>query len=379
MSIPLSKHSECASLLYKNSIFPKFKSRRNIVYFSVWYFEEDIVTELLEAYQIEILSKKRSGVFWKIKKWRQHPALVVGFIILASLVFMQKYFIWSIDITGNDAVSDEYTLELLEDHGIYVGAYIPKLDLKKTYNEILRDDLSFSWLSVNLRGNCAYVQVRERISFDEEDVRSKCSNVVASDSGVVTQIIAKSGMNMVSVGQAVMEGELLISGIYENKMGRTEIDRAFGEVYAKVKKEFCVKIPKVYEKKVYSGIEGKDISVKIFSKTLNIYNFSRKNDSLYDIISLNEKMTSDDGKTLPFSFSKTLYKEYYNVSYEREKEAAEVILTQELNRQISEYLSPSGELLTKDIEFSENEESFVIKCKADVIVDIAKIIEFYCE
>ena len=93
MSIPLSKHSECASLLYKNSIFPKFKSRRNILYFSVWYFEEDIVTELLEAYQIEILSKKRSGVFWKIKKWRQHPALVVGFIILASLVFMQKYFI----------------------------------------------------------------------------------------------------------------------------------------------------------------------------------------------------------------------------------------------------------------------------------------------
>ncbi len=325
---------------------------------------------------IEIINSKEIGFFSFLGRYRRRPGIAVGIFLLIISLAVSERFIWSINITGNDKVSTEQTLQLLEEHGIYVGTYIPSLDLHTLYNEILIDSEDFCWISVNIRGTVANVELRENERpLKLTPQKGKCANLVATSDGEITMINAHSGQSAVKVGDSIREGELLVSGLYEDKMGRTVHLYASGEVYAKVQREFYAEIPLEYEQKVYSGEKTYDFSLKIFSNTINILNNSRKTESKYDIIINNEHPYLFDRVRLPFSYELTEYSEYVTKTAVRTEQQAALIAYRSVGRQILESAG-DGEILTKEYEGTLEDGVYKLRAVVSMNTNIAKIQEF---
>ena len=121
-----------------------------------------------------------------------------------------------------------------------------ELDFILSFDEI-------SSISINIKGNYAYVDVIERRTPPPFDDTSGIYDVVASEDGVITSVEAIRGSPMFKAGDVVLKGETLISafstGIYET----IRACHAKGSVYALVYRNFTVQIPFDYTCLLYTS------------------------------------------------------------------------------------------------------------------------------
>ncbi len=377
LEVSPEKISLASSLLYKNSIHTHIYKKRSLnIGFICKCADLDKIKKLFLENNIEVLSEKHCGLPSVLVRYKRRPGVYFGVFLLFFSMLVSRMFIWRINITGNDTVSRASIVELLEQHGVYVGAFSPKLDLRSVYNQILIDNKELCWISVNLRGTVANVEVREteqplKLTPDEH----KYANIIAEYDGQITLVEVRAGQSYVKYGDYVRAGELLVSGLYENKLGQTVCEYAYGEIYAVIEKDFYIEIPLEYEEKVYLEEQKSDFSLKIFSKTINIINNSGKIDTMYDIIEENEEICIFDSVTLPISYLKKTYKEYSIEKLSRSEAQASRIAYERLNREIADFTG-NGEVLSKDIEQELTDGVFKLKIKAKVNKNIAKIQEF---
>ena len=375
--IDKSDISRAVSLLYKNNIHaPLKKEKREQIVFICDKKSYGSLKQLFENEKIEIISDKLCGFPSVVGRYKKRPGVYAGVFMLLFSLLVSRMFIWEINIKGNDTVSREETLSLLREHGIYVGAFSPALNLREIYNRILIDNDDFCWISVNLRGTVANVEVRE--TEDPKKMtpdKNKYANIVAEYDGQITLVEAYEGQSYVKYGDYVRAGELLVSGIYEDKLGKTVAKYAHGKIYAVTEKEFYIEIPLEYDKKVYTGAEETSFSIKFFSKNINILNNSGKTDTKYDIIEENEEVCLFDSIRLPVSYTRKIYKEYSAETATRDESQARRMAYERLNREITMFTG-DGELLSKEAYEELSDGVFKLRIKASVNKDIAKIQEF---
>jgi similar to stage IV sporulation protein len=141
------------------------------------------------------------------------------------------------------------------------------IDCRELENRLLRASPDISWVSVNLRGTVANVQVRERqvgqSALSPEDV-----NLVAACDGIISSVRLLTGEVVVKPGQEVRRGELLISGVRDSKAHGYSVVGARGEVMAQTEHTEIVRIPLQEEQKVYTGEEKCEKSIIFFKKSI---------------------------------------------------------------------------------------------------------------
>ena len=253
--IPSESYENAFKVLFDNKVtVQRQKKNDKICYFDVSRNEACYVSTLLSDICCSDVISKECGLRRLIYNYRHRVGLLVGMLIIILVSYISQLFLWNINIAGLKNTSSEDLLSLLESHGIYVGCYIPGLDLHNIYNDILIESEDYSWISVNIRGNVANVEVREvQKQNEDKKVKGKFANLIALYDGEITSIKTFGGADVVAVGDSVKSGELLTSGIFEDKMGRVRYGYADGEVYAKINRDFYVEIPLNYTDKQYTG------------------------------------------------------------------------------------------------------------------------------
>ena len=71
-------------------------------------------------------------------------------------------FIWDFQVSGNETVPTEEILRALETNGVTIGTRALSFDQEELRNHVLLELGDISWLSVNIKGCTAPVQVVER-------------------------------------------------------------------------------------------------------------------------------------------------------------------------------------------------------------------------
>ena len=379
VSITINKNdrARCVVAFYKSRIAVsdiKDRADETIFYFSNNVAEKALL--LLREESVELLGERRRGLYHFLSRYRNRPGLFLGLTLLFLTMLISGRFLWCIKITGNESVDDEQILEILEEHGVYLGAYYPSLDLHSIYNDILIDCDELCWISINIRGTVASVEVRESNAPKKQTpIKGKYANIIAGYDGEITRINTYCGNKVVSVGDVVKKGELLISGVYENKMGETDIVYSLGEVFATVRHEFSVEVPLYYEKKSYTGRKNEKISIKIFTKSINILNNSRNSVITYDIIEKMERVYLSEDIVLPISFELVDMLEYTMTECQRSEAQAEKIAYERANRQILS-LANDGDVISKEYQGYLDDGRFVLNVVVFVNTNIAKIQEF---
>lgn len=336
------------------------------------------LNKIARSEKIEIKVVKRGGIPFWIYERRKRYGLWTGIVLGVMLIFFSQQFLWRIDVVGNNKVTSGEILELLEDYGLYTGCYIPRIDADRIQNKLLIDSDKVSWISVNINGNTATVEVRETENADREESSGKPAHLTASKSGQIVDVRVMAGNVVVKAGDFVKEGEMLVSGLFESNISGLRIERAQGKVYAQTSREIYIKIPFDYEEKVYTGREYCEKYLNFFDYSVKFSKNSGNEYKLYDKISIVDNYDFFDGEELPLSMTTHRYLEYEYKGAHRNTQEAENLAYFELSEKIGE-ITEDAILLRKVIVPEIHEDCFALRCVIVCIEDIAKTVEFEVE
>ncbi len=305
---------------------------------------------------------------------RRRAGLLAGSAVAICLLVLSSRFLWDIEITGNTQMTKEEIRSVLADCSFSVGSYLPDVKIRELENRVLLAAPDIAWIAINLQGTVAEVQVIERETSEPTDT-TKPANMIAAADGQIEFLQLYRGNAVVTVGQAVKKGELLISGIYDSATEGFRFTRAAGEVLARTEHTYRIEIPLTYEEKAYGEREYRSVSLHFFDFSSEFFKKTGNQSDTCDIIKNEIEFGWFGTRPVPLSLS-VLYAEPYTMQTRtRSEEEAVELAYAELERELTE-LSARAELLQKEVRTEITADAVILHCRVKVIENIAVQSEF---
>ncbi len=227
----------------------------------------------LRALDVQVELERAAGAPYFAARFRRRYALLAGLLLVAALLVVNSLFIRDFSVSGNETVRTEVILRALDEVGVRRGTFALSFRPKDVCNRVLPKVPGLSWLTVNVRGSCAYVSVRERVPKPEIVNERVPTNVVARRAALVTEVRPLDGEAKVMKGATVFPGQLLISGAVDttatpNPTISTRFLAGRGEVYGRTWYELSIKLPLTVEAKTAVRDEKYTISIFFGEKEL---------------------------------------------------------------------------------------------------------------
>ena len=216
---------------------------------------------------------KFHGIFWQVRGLCFRPVLLAGIFFLILVCVILPTRIVFVHVEGNTSVPKNRILEVAAESGLRFGVYRREIRNEKIKNRMLEQIPELQWVGVNTDGCNAVVTVRERSPEEAIPYTAEISSLVASRDGIIKSVTAEQGTAVCRVGQAVKQGEVLISGYTDS--GLTVLGtRAAGEVIAATSRDLTVRTPS--SKTIRTDFIRKQdkFSLLIGKKQINFYNGS---------------------------------------------------------------------------------------------------------
>ncbi len=281
--------------------------------------------------QCEAKTLRRFGLRYDCRWMRKRPVLVAMVVLSTALALWLQNYMWFFRVEGAESVDPEQILRQLEEEGVYFGAWGPGLDTEMIKNRMLLRNPKLKWIGVNRDGAVVHVLLSERVPEQQSDDRTGVCNIVAERPGIITLVHTYNGFAQVAPGDAVEEGELLVSGVTDLETC-TQVTHAEAEVYAKTLRMLDVRTPEQYGLKFYTGRseECKTIIFQTFRRNLsgNSSNFGTMCDKIIKI----QQVCLPGGYRLPIYLETTTLLEYRIEPAALSDEQAETILRQGAER-----------------------------------------------
>ncbi|MBO7148221.1 MAG: sporulation protein YqfD [Clostridia bacterium] len=305
-------------------------------------------------------------------RYKRRPGIVVGALAAVMISLYFSGVVWNIEVLGNESISDAYVIQVLEERGLVPGVRRSELDLDKLARDIVVYDTNIGFISVNFRGTCAYVEVKEYTPpARKNSIGDRPSNICADRDGVIVSVDVYNGVGVVKVGDTVKAGELLISGIVDSASDGYKLKSAGGRVIAEFTDTLHVEIPYKSEQKVATGRSKSEKRLVFFSKNRKILKNSGNEYELCDIIENKYRIEPFDKIKLPIELVETVYNEYTVSERVYTPEEARAIAQVQLESKLAS-LAKEGDITDIKINEYENGESYVISATVYRTADIAK-------
>jgi len=352
----------------------------NIDYKNLKYNADDDVTfkiSLIEYKKLLIILDKNDcmvyivyekGLPYYIKRYRKRIGIPVGLIVFFVILWISTLFIWDIDVVGNNIAKENDIIERLGELGCGIGSYIPSVDFEKLCNSYILHYDDASWITVNLTGTVAHVEIRERI-ISEPDTDNQPANLIAKCDGYIESYQVVKGQSVIKVATVVKKGDLLISGTVDMKDGTIKLVRAEGRVNAVTNKTYKVCIPFDYTRKTYTGVSDIKKNIKIFGKKINFYINNETFIEKYDKIVDTNRIILFGVIKLPVTVQTETYNEYSYTSWELTENEAKILAEKEMTALLFKELKDVDLLeqnITSGIIDGEYVITSAIRCSEDI-------------
>ena len=284
---------------------------------------------------VTVLRRQGAPEVWRQYRRRYVLWAAAGLLLAASV--LGSTHIWDFQVTGNDTVPTETILRTLEKYGVTLGSR-SRIDQEDLRNHALMDLPDVVWLTVNIRGCTAHVQVVERQRPPEIADEAGVWNIVAARDGLVTRVRALDGKALVAEGSTVTEGELLVTGVYESREGNTYMTHSLGTVEARTWYELSVSVPLEITEKSGGRREKTALSVDFGKKRIKLWGRGSISGASCDKITYYHPLSLPGGLRLPITMVRESVTYYDGQSVRRSREQAqkegETLLLQQLKAQL---------------------------------------------
>ena len=217
-------------------------------------------------YKLNIGSSR--GLSLMLYAFRARYCLIAGIIISIVLAFFASSRRWFVKVRGCEKVSEESVLQLLESYGLKSGASVSGEELDEMEKRLMQDISDISWVGISRRGVNIYAYIKESSELPESTPIDKPADVIALKDGVVEKVTVLQGRAVVTQGQTVRAGDVLISGelIYQDLP--YQYIYALGDVQARIWYSGERKISLVQSETVRTGNTAVVRTMRIFGQDI---------------------------------------------------------------------------------------------------------------
>ncbi|MGE5421925.1 MAG: sporulation protein YqfD, partial [Ignavibacteriales bacterium] len=221
-------------------------------------------------YEIEITG--RQGLPFYRRLLSERWMLLGGALIFLLALYTLTSLVWFLDVVGTSQVKPQTILTSATRHGLHKWSWKNQIDKNQVEAGILKDVPMLSYVEVNVQGITVSIKVVEKI-LPDESLMGPC-NVVALSGGVIEEILVLEGKGLVTKGDTVEVGDILISGLVTSLTDQVpeqtedvpppepRLVRARGVVKARVLYEGYGEQPMEIRTRVFTGREEGKIIVQ---------------------------------------------------------------------------------------------------------------------
>ncbi len=282
--------------------------------------------------QCELRVLRRFGLPVLLRRLGRRPVLASGTALVLALTLLAQGFVWFVRVEGNETVPREAVLHALEEEGVRFGTWGLSIDSEDLKNRMLNRLPALSWLAVNRSGCVSTVLCAEREPLEPSLDSAGITDVVAARPGIIREISVLDGFALKAPGDAVLEGDVLISGVMEWTV-RVQATRARGEVWADTLRSDELICPAETLQKVYTGRTELCRSIIFQRKRRKLSGNSSIFGTMCDRITENQELCLPGGWRLPWTLETVTLLEYRLEPIELPAEEANALLNAEALRQ----------------------------------------------
>jgi Putative stage IV sporulation protein YqfD. len=171
------------------------------------------IARLSRKYGVRSRVVSKKGAYFRLLRLRKRPGLIAGIFVSSVMVLTLRLFVWHIEIHGNETLTNEYMLGLLEQNGFTAGVLANDTDALNAERRIMLSSDLIRWINIEVNGSRADVYMNENTASvkPEVDQKTPC-NIVAERDGVIVDTNVTSGKLMYEKGSGVAKGCVIVSG-----------------------------------------------------------------------------------------------------------------------------------------------------------------------
>lgn len=320
----------------------------------IYRHELAAVEEIAEKFKLELSSFEYDTLSGEVIRRRKRIGLIIGAILILGASLYFSSVIVTIDIQGNETVSDELILSALSEIGIKEGVQFGQINYIWSENQLQLMVDKIAWAGMHRTGHRLVVEVTEMTEKPEMlNARMPCNVLSAYDAEIVS-VSVLDGQLMHIIGDYVFAGDLLISGVTTDDTRHTTLHHAMGEIIGiyKSSAEFSGEFTK--ERLISTGKSEKRRKLKFFSLEIPLY-FGH-NKYKYSENQTVEKPLTVFGKKLPISLKTTEYSEFQRTEATLDEEALREELMEKIYLYEKNFLSDC-EILERNITENKNADT----------------------
>ena len=317
--------------------------------------------------KMQIIGKR--GMPFTRHRYRHRLGVPLGVLVFAGFLFTMSMFLWRVEVNGLEDLPESRILTAFEELGVRPGSLRARIDVRDVERRALMKVPELAWVALNIDGSTATIEVSERVLPPAIIDASDPCNIIAAKSGQILELRVFEGQRMVELGFAVEKGDLLISGITQDKFEQNLFRHARGEIIARTSHEISLSVPLIQEEYIPTGEIKNRNYLEAFALTLPLF-LPIKIDGFYYV----ERETSPlvlFGSPLPIQIHRRSYHIMQRSERLLDEAAAKELALRELIA-IEKIELDGAEILSRDMSGFISENAFHLNAKYDCIMDIAE-------
>ncbi|MDL2300752.1 sporulation protein YqfD [Lachnospiraceae bacterium OttesenSCG-928-D06] len=349
---------------------------------------------LLGFYQLKPLLKKtgtrvsileRTGLPFLIPVILSRKIFILGLLLCVSFWIWSGNYLWTIEITGNYQITEDMLNTFLSENQVVIGTNKKELDLEMLEKIIRQNFPEITWISTKISGTKLEIALKENDALSISPVlneESSGKDLVAEYDGVITSMIVRSGVPLVSIGDIIEKGTILVEGkvpIYNDDATIREYQyvTADADIYMEYILPYEDSLPYDYIKKEYTGRESSRYFLRFGNKEIKIMVESPY--LVYDCVIKENKPTIFEKLSVPVFGGSYTYREYQNVEYIYSTSEVNEIMSEKINA-FMENLSEKGvQIIEKNVKIESKGDlwvvsgSFLVNERIGLLMDTERI------
>jgi similar to stage IV sporulation protein len=194
-------------------------------------FDRAALVQIAASNHAEFIETGRRGFIFKALLYKGRYGIFAGLVASFIMVFFLSNIAMKINIMGNETMSDAEVAAVLEETGIYIGAYLPHVNLVAAERTIIANVSGVAWAGIKRSGPIVSVEISEMSGKPEITPTNMPCNVVSSKNAQIVKINhVQLGMLKPMLGNTVKTGDVLVSGVVEGKLGNTYYVHALADI-----------------------------------------------------------------------------------------------------------------------------------------------------
>lgn len=179
----------------------------------ICYCDLEKMRILAEEYRMEFNVEGYAGKLFGVYRYKKRYGFIAGALAAASVMYIMNNIVMKIEINGNSRLTESHILSVLNEEGLRCGIYLSDPDLDR-YRDILETRLpGVGWAGVRKSGSRIVVDIHETDPPPSTVKNNIPCNIVAGHDAVIVSVRLRNGQCLVNEGDAVSEGDILVSGM----------------------------------------------------------------------------------------------------------------------------------------------------------------------